>query len=181
MTVLAPHGALTHSPPRRRGTQRVADGQMGRREVFFLGAGGLAAVSVGLPALAGTSRRVFAPGGIALAGRDPVSYFSAAHPAKGKTQYALKWKGAIWLFASHENLVAFEADPRAYAPQFGGWCSKAMENGGRKVAADPDVFAIRDGRLYLFRSADEMTVWAAATTDFDKTATAEEQSIASGN
>ena len=56
-----------------------------------------------------------------------------------------------------------------------------MESGGRKVASDPEIFAIQDGRLYLFRSADELTVWAAATTGIDKTATAEEQSIASGN
>lgn len=181
MTVLTAPGALPHSLSDRHGTLRGAGRRMGRRELFFLGAGGVVALSGAVPALAGTNRRIFAPGGIALAGRDPVSYFTAAHPVKGKTQYALKWKGAIWLFASHENLLAFEADPRAYAPQFGGWCSRAMESGGRKVASDPEIFAIQDGRLYLFRSADELTVWAAATTGIDKTATAEEQSIASGN
>lgn len=181
MTVLVQPGPMPETSASRRDTLRVADRRLGRREIFFLGAGAAVVLSGVVPAVAGTNRRIFAPGGIALAGRDPVSYFSAAHPAKGKTQYALKWKGAIWLFSSHENLVAFEADPRAYAPQFGGWCSRAMEKDGRKVASDPEIFAIRDGRLYLFRGAEELTVWAGDIPGIGKTATAEEQSAASGN
>ena len=48
------------------------------------------------------------------------------------------------------NREAFARDPEIYAPRIGGYDAGAAAE-GRLVAADPTLFAIRDGRLYLFR------------------------------
>jgi hypothetical protein len=54
----------------------------------------------------------------------------------------------VWRFASPANLAAFEANPTAYAPQFGGYCALGVSE-GVAVGGDPHNFAILDGRLYL--------------------------------
>ncbi len=100
----------------------------------------------------------YAVGGTAIAGYDPVSYFHDDAPRKGRAEYSLTWKRVVWLFASAENRDAFEADPRAYAPQFGGFCAYAMSR-GKKSATNPLAWWIQDGRLYLIHDLNLRDRW----------------------
>lgn len=86
--------------------------------------------------------------GYALSGYDAVAYHTAGAPAEGSEDFAFEYNGVEWLFASAENRDLFAADPEAYAPAYDGHCAYAMAN-GRKVRADPEVWSIVDGRLYV--------------------------------
>lgn len=86
--------------------------------------------------------------GLALRGFDAVAYFAVDSAVKGDVKYEFAWNGAKWLFSSEENMKRFQADPEAYAPQFGGYCSYAVSE-GYTADGDPDAWKIVDGRLYL--------------------------------
>lgn len=86
--------------------------------------------------------------GLALRGFDAVAYFAAESAVKGDARYEYAWNGAKWLFSSEENMKKFQADPAAYAPQFGGYCSYAVSE-GYTADADPEAWKIVDGKLYL--------------------------------
>ena len=85
---------------------------------------------------------------LALGGHDPVAYFTRNQPVAGDAAITLDWNGATWRFATAENRAMFEANPQAYAPQFGGYCAWAASQ-GYIAPGDPTVWRIVDGRLYL--------------------------------
>lgn len=96
--------------------------------------------------------------GHAIGGYDAVSYFSASGPVEGRPDLSLEWNGAVWLFASAANRDAFAADPEAYAPQFGGYCAWAITK-GQTAKADPRVYDIVDGKLYMNLSKGVQKKW----------------------
>jgi len=89
--------------------------------------------------------------GLVLSGFDPVTYFLPEGPQAGAARHELIWNGVAWRFASAANRAAFEANPNVYAPRLGGYDAEAMAR-GRIVDADPMLYAVRDRRLYVFRS-----------------------------
>jgi len=91
--------------------------------------------------------------GLALAGFDPVSYFLPDGPRPGRRDLDHLWAGAAWRFSSEANREAFSRAPGAYAPRLGGHDAEAAA-AGRIVEADPAMFAIHGGRLYLFRTPE---------------------------
>jgi len=95
---------------------------------------------------------------LAISGYDSVAYFTEGKPIKGKAAFATKWKGAEWRFANAENLAAFKADPAAYAPQYGGYCAWGMAQ-GYTASAEPDIWRIVDGKLYLNYSKSVQQQW----------------------
>lgn len=109
------------------------------------------------PALARTPE-VFADGGFALRGTDPVAYFREGAAVSGSANHRLMWHGATWAFASAENMVAFEMNPMAYAPRFGGYCAFAMSR-GYIAPTDPEAWTIHEGQLYLNYSIDVRSRW----------------------
>lgn len=109
------------------------------------------------PALASTPE-VFNTGGVAIHGYDPVGYFTQGKPLDGADEFRLRWMGAIWRFASAENMAAFEANPKAYAPRFGGYCAYAMSKGAIATSV-PEAWTIHDGRLYLNFSTAVRGIW----------------------
>lgn len=84
----------------------------------------------------------------AIKGYDAVAYFTEGKPLKGKDQFSLTYMGAEWKFASREHLDMFRADPTTYAPQYGGYCAYAVANGDT-ASAQPDLWTIHNGKLYL--------------------------------
>ncbi len=96
--------------------------------------------------------------GYAMGGYDPVSYFRADQPLRGDVSYSVMWKGVTWLFASQAHQLLFEANPRAYAPRFGGYCSYGVSV-GYLVSGDPTAFEIRDGVLYMLHSPEVQARW----------------------
>ena len=85
---------------------------------------------------------------LAVGGYDAVAYFKAGRPVQGAAQFSTEYKGATWRFASKENLDAFRANPTAFAPQYGGYCSWAVAQ-GYTASGDPQVWKIVNGKLYL--------------------------------
>ncbi len=103
------------------------------------------------PAVRADAPIYYAPGGIALSGYDVVAYYTEGRAVPGDADYALSWRGAIWYFTGPETLMAFEMNPDAYAPQFGGYCAYAVGE-GHPGPSRPDAFFLRDGRLYFLDS-----------------------------
>ena len=82
-------------------------------------------------------------------GYDATAYFAAGAAVPGNPAIEHEWKGAIWRFKDEAARSLFAAAPETYAPQFGGYCANAMSM-KKIVPANPEVFRIRDGKLYLF-------------------------------
>lgn len=86
--------------------------------------------------------------GLAIGGYDPVSYFTSGQPTKGDFQITTEHDGAVYRFANEENKRRFRANPERYSPQYGGYCAYGVSY-GKKFSADPTVWKIADGRLFL--------------------------------
>ena len=97
--------------------------------------------------------------GLAIRGTDPVAYFTEGEAVAGSTEYETEWQDAVWRFASAENQELFEEDPEAYAPQYGGYCAKALSE-GNVVSVDPEAWKIVDGKLYLNYSKEVQEQWS---------------------
>lgn len=100
----------------------------------------------------------FARDGLAINGFDPVAYFTDAAPVEGDAAHAVEWNGAEWRFSSAENKAKFEADPEAFAPQYGGYCAYAVSK-GYTAKTDPDAWTIHDGKLYLNYDRSVRGIW----------------------
>ena len=96
--------------------------------------------------------------GHAISGYDAVSYFSGTGPTKGNPEFSQEWNGAVWLFATAANRDAFAANPEAYAPQFGGYCAWAITM-GQTAKADPRVYEVYEGELYMNLSKGVQKKW----------------------
>ena len=88
-------------------------------------------------------------GGIAIMGYDPVAYFTKGQAMKGSEKFAHTWLGTPWHFAYAKHRDLFAADPRKYAPQFGGYCADGVAYGQKTANIDPEAWRIIDGKLYL--------------------------------
>jgi hypothetical protein len=82
----------------------------------------LAALLAGLPAgeplLAATTQRLVVDphSGLAIAGFDPVAYFTDGEALPGNGAFEHPFGGAVWRFRSEGNAAAFAADPDVYVP-----------------------------------------------------------------
>lgn len=88
---------------------------------------------------------------VGLKGFDPVSYFDPGKPAQGAPDISYDFDNTRYHFVSQKHRVAFASDPERYSPQFGGLCAAGLSS-GVKAVADPRVFRIVDGKLYVFSS-----------------------------
>jgi YHS domain-containing protein len=86
---------------------------------------------------------------LAVQGYDVVSYFFD-QPQKGKSSISYKYESLTYYFSSIENKEVFIKNPEKFEPAYGGWCSYAMGDSGKKVKIDPKTYKIIAGRLYLF-------------------------------
>jgi len=109
-----------------------------------------AALALPRAAQAGPSP-ISAPDGLALRGADVVAYVTDGTYLPGRSENALMWRGAVWLFDRTETMAAFEMDPNAFCPQFGGYCAYAMGH-GLVNHGDPRSWLAHDGALYLCSS-----------------------------
>ena len=94
------------------------------------------------------AQKVNSEGGPAVRGTDVVAYFIDGKAVPGSPQFSHRWNGADWHFASAANRDAFAADPAKYAPQYGGYCAFAVSS-NYVYDADPEIWKIVDGKLYL--------------------------------
>lgn len=83
-----------------------------------------------------------------MSGYDPVAYFTDGKPVRGSGRHVTVDDDVTYAFASAEHQKMFEANPQKYLPAYGGYCAYGI-GVGKKFVADPDVWRIVDGKLYL--------------------------------
>ena len=105
-----------------------------------------------------STEAVFSTSKGAIAGFDPVSYFSNDEPLKGSVAYTYIWNGAKWYFVTDENRKAFKSMPEIYAPQYGGYCAYAVSQ-GYTAKIDPKCWKIVANKLYLNYDSETQTEW----------------------
>ena len=105
--------------------------------------------------------------GFAVSGYDVVAYFDLpqspvgapqADAIPGRSDITAEYNGATFAFSSEANRDAFLADPAKYAPQFDGHCAYGVSRGG-KVPANPNLWRIVDGKLYLNITQNVVGFW----------------------
>lgn len=101
---------------------------------------------------------VFATDEGAIRGYDPVAYFTVGEPTKGSDKFTASWQGATFKFVSAANLELFQAEPVAYAPQYGGYCAYAVAKGAT-AGTVPEAWTIVEGKLYLNYSLGVRQRW----------------------
>lgn len=85
----------------------------------------------------------------AIKGYDTTAYFQHGEARRGDRSFQLEYQGSNWYFAGETETALFEADPTAYGPQYGGYCTRALSL-KKTVAANPEHWRIHNGKLYLF-------------------------------
>lgn len=93
-----------------------------------------------------------------ISGYDPVSYFTDGKPVKGNGYHVTDFEGVTYAFASEGHKKLFEANPKKYVPAYGGYCAYGVAV-GKKFVADPEVWKVVDGTLYLNLDRDIQRKW----------------------
>jgi len=107
---------------------------------------------------------------VALQGYDPVAYFTDNHPEKGSDQFSASFDGTTYWFANADHKALFVADPDHYAPRFNGYCT-VMVSRGIKYEANPEMWAISDGKLWVFGGPRAASSFGEQTADIVAKAT----------
>lgn len=97
--------------------------------------------------------------GYAVMGYDVVAYFDQKAVKGDERKFSYNYQGTKFAFSSQQNLLKFKASPEKYLPQYGGHCAYAMATLGEKVSPNPEVFEIRDGKLFLFHREKGLKSW----------------------
>ncbi|MBR9976514.1 MAG: hypothetical protein KFH87_00370 [Bacteroidetes bacterium] len=91
----------------------------------------------------------------ALDGYCPVAYVEMNKPMKGDEKISSTYEGHRYVFANKDAKKMFEMDPGKYTPRYDGTCATAMAM-GKRMDADPQLFANFNGALYMFSSEEAM-------------------------
>ena len=97
--------------------------------------------------------------GVALNSYDAISYFTPApDPILGVKDLSFEYNGSKFYFVTPSHLHTFAGDPAKYAPQYDGFDAYGVSQ-GRKVGGHPRVFAVVDGKLYMFSDLESRKNW----------------------
>ena len=108
---------------------------------------------------------------IGVSGYDVVSYHTEKRPLRGNGHFVSEYDGVAYLFANEDNKQRFDANPEQYVPAYGGFCAFGVSV-GKKFYADPEVWRIVDGTLYLNLDARIQQEWLKDVPGRIKTANA---------
>lgn len=100
---------------------------------------------------------------IALQGYSPVSYLDLGIAQIGLKEYKSTYNGLAYYFTGQEQKNSFDADPKKYLPQYGGYCAFGVSVGA-KFRVDPNKFIVKNGKYYLFLydlEVDAQQLWLA--------------------
>ena len=89
---------------------------------------------------------------VMLQGHDVVAYFDQGKHVAGAPQIRSVYEGVTFRFASAEHKATFDAEPRKYLPQYGGYCANGIVY-GIPWGGDADSWLLQDGKLYIFGGA----------------------------
>ena len=96
--------------------------------------------------------------GVAIRGADTVAYFTQKKYVPGLDKFSTQWQGATWKFSSQKHLDLFKANPKQYAPQYGGYCAYGVSR-NYLVKIEPENWTIVDGKLYLNYDSGVQKKW----------------------
>jgi YHS domain-containing protein len=86
---------------------------------------------------------------VMLKGADVTAYFTQGKYVQGSPQFKSVYEDVTFRFANAEAKRLFDAEPKKYLPQYGGYCANgtafAIPWGG-----DADTFRVEGGKLYIF-------------------------------
>lgn len=85
---------------------------------------------------------------VGAGGYDVVAYHTQNKAIRGTGFHVAQHMGIPYLFSSKTNRDKFMDHPDRYLPEFGGFCAFGASV-GKKIYADPTVWKIVDGKLYL--------------------------------
>ncbi len=102
---------------------------------------------------------------LAIGGYDPTLYFAGGLPQPGNASISYPYEGQLYYFANYSSRQSFMENPIAYAPQYAGHCAFAMSE-HRTVSADPSVFSVEDGKLFLFENEMKLEMWKTNSLKF---------------
>jgi YHS domain-containing protein len=94
---------------------------------------------------------------IPLEGLDPVM-LAQGKEVQGDMKYTVTRGQFQYMFASAENKATFEKDPTRYEIQLDGHCARM----GSPTTGNPDLYAVHNGRIYIFGSEECQTAFKAA-------------------
>lgn len=103
-----------------------------------------------------------------------MSYFGGGTPASGDPAFSSEYDNATYYFSTEANKKQFDADPKKFAPQFGGWCAYALSE-GKLFDVDPMRYKLADGKLLMFyrgAGGDTLPLWEANESELNEKATA---------
>ncbi|WP_424961839.1 YHS domain-containing (seleno)protein [Ekhidna sp.] len=98
---------------------------------------------------------------IALNGYSPVSYLDLQLAQRGSKEYVTEYDGVKYFFTSAEQKKTFDANPKKYLPQYGGWCATGIAIGA-KFRTDPNKFLVVGDQYYVYLNSievDALQVW----------------------
>ncbi len=89
----------------------------------------------------------------ALRGYCPAAYILHGKAMKGDAKFQVRYQASTYYLSSEEAKSKFEDGPEKFLPQFGGLCTTALGGSyGNRIESDPEVFDVRDGKVFLFSS-----------------------------
>jgi len=126
---------------------------MNRTKIFLF-----SLIILGVFSLQAFSAQQYLVNTVGINGYDLVTYQTEKRPLRGNGNYVAVHDGVTYLFSSEENKQAFEKNPEKYLPAYGGWCAFGVSV-GKKFSADPEVWEIVDGKLYLNLDPGIKVMW----------------------
>ena len=107
---------------------------------------------------------------IAIKGYDTVAYFTDGKAVKGSSQFEYVYDDARWLFSNAAHQAIFVADPDRYMPQYGSYCAmclavKACARVFPDHPADPELWTIVNGKLYMVGDKKVLDQWRANSAE----------------
>lgn len=94
---------------------------------------------------------------IPLEGLDPVM-LAQGKEVQGDMKYKVTRGRFQYIFANADNKAAFEKDSARYEIQLDGHCARM----GPPTNGNPDLYAVHDGRIYVFGSEECQTLFKTA-------------------
>ena len=95
---------------------------------------------------------------VMLKGADVVAYFTQNRYVQGQPQIKSVYEDVTFRFATAENKVLFDRDPKKYQPEYGGYCANGISY-GIPWGGDADRFKMIGGKLYMFGGQGSLDGW----------------------
>ena len=95
---------------------------------------------------------------VMLKGADMVAYFTQNRYVQGQAQIKSVYEDVTFRFASAENKMLFDRDPKKYLPEYGGYCANGISY-GIPWGGDADRFKMVGGKLYIYGGQGSLDGW----------------------